>query len=189
MNTIASTSGAAVAFVHMPQAGLRGQERTVQVDCQHLLPLAERKLVDWLDDLDAGIADKDVHPAETFDSSGNACFDGRLVAHVHGDAHRGAAGSIDFIRGCLRRRQLQVGDHDFCALHREALGDLFADAARRAGDDGNLAAEMRHGEFLSIIKRVHARSDTPNGLRIPVAPFLMRDSRAQLRPARASDRR
>jgi hypothetical protein len=40
----------------------------------------------------------------------------------------------------------------------EALGDLLAYAARGAGDDdGDLAVEMCHREFLSILKRGASR--------------------------------
>src|SRR6516225_7648524 len=59
-------------LIHMAQAGLRGQERAVKVDCEHLLPFAKRKLVDRLHDLDAGIANENVHPAVALGGSGNA---------------------------------------------------------------------------------------------------------------------
>jgi hypothetical protein len=123
----------------MAEAGLRGQECAVQVDCEHLLPLTERKLVDRLHYLDAGIADEDINTAEARGGSGDAGFDRRLVAHVHGDAQRDATCSADLIRGRLRRRQLQISDYHLCAFESEAFGDLLADAARGAGDDGNFA--------------------------------------------------
>src|SRR6516162_5546910 len=114
------------------------------MDCEHLLPFVERKLLDRLDDLNAGIANQNVHPAVAFDGSSNAGLDGRLVAHVHRDAHGDAPRAIDFIRGRLRRRQLQVGDDDFCALASETLGNFLANAARGAGYDGDFSLELSH---------------------------------------------
>src|SRR5262249_44712812 len=78
---------AALPPIHMAQAGLRGQERAVKVDCEHLLRFSKRKLVDRLHDLDAGIANENVHPAVALGGSGNAGLDGCLVAHVHRHAH------------------------------------------------------------------------------------------------------
>ena len=114
------------------------------MDREHLLPLIERELVDRLDDLDAGIADENVDRTKTLKSGGDAGFDGGLVADVHGDAHRDAACPIDLVRGRLRGGQLQVGDHDLCVLGGKALGNLLADAACCASDDGNHAAESSH---------------------------------------------
>src|SRR6516165_4816270 len=136
---------AVLCLIHVLEARLCRQEGTVKVDCEHPLPFEERELVDRPHDLDTGIADKNVNSTKALHSSCNAGVDGRLVAYVHLDAHRDAAGSIDLIRGRLRSRQMQVRDHHRCALDGETLGDLLAYAARSPGYDGMLPAKLWHG--------------------------------------------
>src|SRR5262245_8309721 len=96
--------GAALCLIHVPEARLCRQESTVKMDCEHPLPFEERELIEPPNDLDTGIADKNVTPTKTLHRSRNAGVDGLLVAYVHVDAHSGAAGSIDLFRGRLRRR-------------------------------------------------------------------------------------
>jgi len=95
----------------VPKAGFRGQERAVQMDCEHLLPFAKRKLVDRLHDLNTGIADENVDRAEALKGCSNANFDSRFIADIHCDCHGATAGAINLVHGRLRRRQLQVRDH------------------------------------------------------------------------------
>ncbi len=47
--------------IHLPQAGPRGQECSVKVDGQYLLPVAIRQVVDGPNDLVAGVAAQYIH--------------------------------------------------------------------------------------------------------------------------------
>ena len=67
-----------------------------------------------------------------------------FVGDVHGDADGALAAGIDLARGGIGRLLIEVGDRDFRTLAGENDGDLLADAAGRAGDDGDLVLET-HG--------------------------------------------
>ena len=139
---------AAVALVHVLERGAGGEEAAVQVDRQHLLPVGELELVDRVDDLHAGVGDQDVQRAEVFHHLIGAGLDRRLVGDVHGDAERLAAGLDDGRGGGLRRLPVDVADRHLGAFLGVELGDRLADAAGRAGDQGDLAVETVHGCFL-----------------------------------------
>jgi hypothetical protein len=47
----------------------------------------------------------------------------------------------DRFGGRLRRREVHVGDRDLSAFASRRGGDFLADAARGAGDDGDLVLE------------------------------------------------
>jgi hypothetical protein len=106
------------------------------MDRQHLLPLGERKLVDWVNDLDAGVAHEHIDSAELCGYRLDAAGDGLLVADIHGDAHGLPSGRDNFSRRSVCRFAVQVGDRDSGALAGEAEGNVPADAAGGAGDDG-----------------------------------------------------
>ena len=141
---------ACAAPVHVPDAGARGQEGTVEMDRQHLLPLGEAELLDRLDDLDAGIGNEDIDLAELPDDLGDTAIDFRLVGDIHGHADRLAAGVGDFLCRGLRAGQVEIGNRDRRAILRIDLGDALANAAGGAGDQGDLAFEL-HGRLLDDV--------------------------------------
>ena len=59
-------------LVHVRQARPRGEERAVDVNGQHFLPVRVAKFLERMDDLDAGVADEDVDPAVGLDRRGYA---------------------------------------------------------------------------------------------------------------------
>src|SRR5262249_35742231 len=65
--------------------------------------------------------------------------------HVSGDAEGAPAQSLDPLDGVVCRLGVQVVDHDVGPVAGQAQSDLLADAASRAGDDGDLAVELSHG--------------------------------------------
>ncbi len=167
---------AAVLRVHVVQAGARGQERAIQMDCQHPLPVGERKLMHRPDDLDAGIAHQHVDPAESLRGFIHPGLHLCLVGHVHRHGHCRSAGCRDLGRGPFGGFGVHVGDRDMCALTREAGGDFLADAAGRTSDDRNLAIEPRHVRFsclsLDVGRKSAAHSATPfGGMRFAFPPY------------------
>ncbi len=130
------------------EASLRRQEGAIQVDGQHFLPLGKGKLLNRVDDLDAGVADQDVHAAKFGDDGRHAVVDGLLVGDVHRQAHRDSLVRADFLRRGVRRLLLKVGDGHLGSLAREAEGDGLSDAAGGAGDDGGFFLES-HGYLRS----------------------------------------
>jgi hypothetical protein len=135
------------APVHVLEAGARGQERAVEMDGEHLLPLVVAELLDRLDDLDAGIRNEDVDLAVCAHGRGDARIDLGLAGHVHLHAGRGATGGDDRRGHRIGRIEVEVGDCNCRPVLRIDLGDALADAACRAGDQSDLASEC-HGNLL-----------------------------------------
>ena len=73
------------------KAGAGREERTVEVDREHLLPFRVAELFDRVDDLDAGVADENVDAAEVTDRGVHAVAHLSLIADVHRHAHGHAA--------------------------------------------------------------------------------------------------
>ena len=95
-----------------------------------------------------------------------------LVGDVHGDGHRARRRWRSSSSAAASRRVLvQVGDRDLGAFAREDGGDLLADAAGRAGDDGDLVGQLvAHGArvllgvvgetVFAALSAVEAKSNT-----------------------------
>jgi hypothetical protein len=75
------------------------------MDGEHFLPVGEGKLLDRMDDLDAGIADEDVDGTELADGLRDAGIDLILAGNVHGHSD-GLAGAH---LAELGRRRLGIG--------------------------------------------------------------------------------
>src|SRR3546814_4547238 len=119
----------------------------LEVDRQHLLPVAEAEVGDAVDDLDAGVGHQHVDAAVVGDGLRHPVDDLLLVGDVHGDGERVAAGIADLLGRDFRGVDLQVGDHHLAAVRGVDLGDALADAAGGAGDQADLVVESVHGEF------------------------------------------
>ena len=121
----------------MRQAGFGGEEGAVEVDREHLLPVGERKILERMDDLDAGIADQDVDAAPGLHDRGDSGVDLAFVCDIGGERHGARAGRLQLVGGRLGCCDVHVGDRDLGAFARVGGGDLLADAARGTGDEGD----------------------------------------------------
>src|SRR5215468_8921452 len=101
------------------------------MDGKKLLPFIERKVLDAMDNLDAGIAYQDVDRAELLDNLGDAVIDLGFAGDIHGEADR-LARSLSAEVGGRRFRSifLEIGDGDDGAFLHIALGNGKPDAAR-----------------------------------------------------------
>jgi hypothetical protein len=63
-------AAAAAGLVHFPQRGARREKCAIQMDSQELLPFRKLELFDRRHDLNAGIGNKDIEPAEGLDRFG-----------------------------------------------------------------------------------------------------------------------
>ena len=139
--------------VQVAQDGPRGQKGVIEVDGEQLLPVGEFELLQRRHDLDPGIAHQDVDAPEGLGRGGDPSFDLAFTAHVHRDAQRPSVGRGQ-LGGCrFGRGRIEIGDHDLRALAGESAGDLLADAARGAGDDGDFVLQahdalLRSGEII-----------------------------------------
>src|SRR5882724_9731421 len=134
--------------VHALQARARGQERAVQVDGEHLLPFFERKLVDGLDHLDAGVADEYVDTSERRHRLFDSRLDLRLVRHVYRNTYGLATAPRKLFRGRFGGLFIEAGNRHLGALAREYRRYFLADTAFGAGDECNLVLET-HGLLLT----------------------------------------
>ena len=81
---------AAPGLVHVRQAGPGRQERAVEMDRQHLLPLGIAEFLERMDDLNPGIADEHVDATECRNGLRDTLVHLRLVGDVHRDAEYAA---------------------------------------------------------------------------------------------------
>ena len=132
-------------LVHMLDACLRREKRSVDVDGHDLLPVGVGKVLDRIHDLDAGIGNEDVDCTERFHSLLDAGVDLLLIADVHGNGD-GVVLAAQFLSGGLRGVYVKVGDGYASAGLNVAPGDRVTDAACRTRHQGDLAVEL-HGFF------------------------------------------
>ena len=92
-----------------------------------------------------GVVDQAVDPAEARDSRGDHRLDVVLLGHVGADEMDADA----LGQRCALPLAASRGDH-LSAFLDEHFGDPFADAAGRAGDDRNLAAQSAHAVLPSV---------------------------------------
>jgi len=126
---------------------LRGEQRRPGVQVEGLVEVLLGDVPELLRLDPTGVGDQDVQLA-------------LLLQHrLEQAVEVGGAGSVAPHGGhvvadqCLRLGQLGLppaGDEDVRALFREPLRDGQADAARPAGDDGNLSVQSRHGETFAV---------------------------------------
>ncbi|MNT56691.1 hypothetical protein D3C72_1940120 [compost metagenome] len=92
----------------------------------------------------SGIADQHVDLAEHAVGLVDQALQVVLGRDIGGDRDRGAVAvaGVDGVHHFLAGLGLARRNHDFSALDGHLLGDGAADAARRAGDDGNLARQI-----------------------------------------------
>jgi hypothetical protein len=120
------------------------------VDCQQPLPVGERKIDDWVDDLNAGVADQHVDPAIFCHGVGDALLHRSLVGHVHSDREGIAAVAPDLLGRGAGGIEIEIGNHGDAALGREMQRNVLADATGGTGDDRNLSVESGHGRLLPL---------------------------------------
>src|ERR1700722_18380440 len=90
---------------------------------------------------DAGVVDEQRDRAELFRGSFDDAFDVAAFRHVACDSKRAASGRFDFARDLIELGFVARGESDSGAFGGEAQGDAFANAAARAGDQGDLSCE------------------------------------------------
>ena len=172
---------------HPAHRGAGAQKSAVEVYRQQLLPVSEAELRQRRDDLDAGVADQHVQPAEFGDGAGNRSVDAGLVGHV--DRHGECADALRAQRGSygLGAAQVQVGDRDGRPGPSIDLCDALADAAGRAGHECHLVVEshvlLLHRKCL-LSGAVQSRTRNAPGVAAEGAMRRARSERAMsARPA------
>jgi predicted TIM-barrel fold metal-dependent hydrolase len=151
---------------HAPGCMLHRQERTDEVDVDHVLPLADVGVDDRSERPDARVGEGDVERSKLVLGVLEQGLHVSLVAHV-------ATPSPD-VRTELpgdrcRSFAVDVADHDACSLGHEAAHRGKADTRRAAGDDGVLSCKTSfwHGRRLAAGSSKHvevsSRAGRPEG--------------------------
>jgi hypothetical protein len=140
---------AAVVRVHVLQGGLGGEECAVDVDRQHLLPVSKGIVLDWIDDLDAGVGHQDVDPPEGPRHAVGRAVHRIFTGDVHGHSDGLATRALDAGGHLLRGVQIHVGDGHRNTLAGQQLGDALADSAGRSGHDRRFTLQV-HDSILCI---------------------------------------
>jgi len=132
------------------------QERAPQVDGQDLVEVGAGQLVRRPGDLDAGVVDQHVQPAELGGRLPHQADGVVLLGDVPADEHvadavlpKLADAGVDLLLGVGGLlRVAQVVDGDVGAVGGEPHGDRLADAGAAAGDEHVLALESSHSVLL-----------------------------------------
>ena len=126
----------------MAQRGLDGDEDGAHVDVEREVEVFQRDLVDGAQLENAGVVDQDVEPAEGARGFVDRGAQRSGIGAVDAQRQRAAACGFDAggeLLGC--RLVAGIAEGDGGAVLGEAPHDGGADAARAAGDEGDLAGE------------------------------------------------
>jgi hypothetical protein len=144
---------AAAAGQHERDLVLHGDEHATEVDRHQAVPLRRRDRVGRLDRLlDARVVEGDIQAAEALDGRVERRPQLVVVGHVAGHRQRLAAGLLDQPRRLAVAVLRNIGHGDRRTLGGERQGGGAADAARRAGDEGDPAVEpSRHPRYSVVL--------------------------------------
>ena len=101
--------------------------------------------------VDAGVSEQHVDTPKGSDGHCHTDLHLRLVGDVHANADS-AVRIAEFGRRSSSTRLIKISDDNFGAVDPEGARNFSTYAARRAGNDDNLAFEM-HPKFLSFVLR------------------------------------
>ncbi len=139
--------GAAALVTHDRRHRLGHQERTGEVDRQDALPILQRHVEQRLEHRDAGIVDQRIDAAELPMGLLHGDLDRSWVGDI-GLERQGGIRAVQGIDSGAQRVAQNIQHRNLPAVLQEAGRRREADAARRAGDKGNLFQLRRHVGFF-----------------------------------------
>jgi hypothetical protein len=119
------------------QSGVGGVEQALGVDGDHAVPLVRVRADDRAQEHQAGVVDQDVQVAAPLDTVLHDCLGLRAVRDVGLHGQRGAAGLLDLAGEGFEAVHAAGHHYDGRAVLGEPAGGGLADAAARAGDEGD----------------------------------------------------
>ena len=133
---------------HLPGDELCEEKRPLQVDVEHTVPLGLAHLQKGLHEIDAGIVDEGVDPAEAVDRCRTERLQIGTPRYVSGKRQCHAAAGDDL--GCdgFVLRSLAIGHHHLGASRGAATGDRAAKAAGGARHDHDSIFKTLHTRLL-----------------------------------------
>jgi hypothetical protein len=131
----------APARQHLAADGLSDEKDAVEIERHDLAPVVLGEILDHGANGHAGVVDQNVDGADLgLDALDEGAHAGR-VRHVAGHGGRLAAGGANVRRGLFGAGGVAAVDDDMGAGFRQSAGQRPADAAGRAGDEGDAAVE------------------------------------------------
>src|SRR5262245_26033223 len=112
------------------------------MDRQQFLPLGELEFDQRRDDLNAGVADKNIERAECIDHPGGASLHLLLIGDIHRHADGALSAGIDLTSRCISGFLIEICNRDLRTLAGKNNRDVLAYPTGSAGDDGDLILEM-----------------------------------------------
>src|SRR6185437_2683687 len=132
------------------QRGGDAVEHAPEVDVDHRLPAVDVEVGDGPDLADAGVADQYVEPAELLDRRVGQALEVLAPGDVGGAADGTPAVVADLLRELVQALGPARAQHDGGAPPGEQPRGGLADAAARAGDGDDLAADAGHRVSLPV---------------------------------------
>ena len=123
-------------------SGTEAIELAGEICPDHAVPFLEIERLRGFTDVDAGIVDENVDPAELPPDALDHGVDRGLVGNISGDGYRRGAGPFELSDRRSRLRFVAPDDRNAGAGIRQSPRHAKANAAIAAGDDGDFAAEI-----------------------------------------------
>jgi len=134
---------AVVAPDHAAGYRLGYEEAATKIGVQNQVPVVPGYLEGRFADVAARVVDEDVHLAEGGFRVGGHFLDAGEVANVEFEGDGAAAEGFDFGFEWGQVIAMAAGQDQVGAGFRESAGEVLAEAAAGAGDDGYLAGEVK----------------------------------------------
>jgi hypothetical protein len=135
----------------LARCGLREHEEAAHVQVHHFVPGLELVVLGRRAPGGAGVVDEDVDAAEALHRGGDHALAFFGQRGIGGDPAGIDAARVKMSRGLREVIGLARAQHDAGAGLAEAFGDLQAEAARAASDEGRLAFQVE--EFVDVRSR------------------------------------
>src|SRR6516225_6636874 len=158
---------------------LGAEEHSGQVDSAEPMPFLEARLLDAFAEKKPGIVDEDVEPAKPGHRRRDRRCPVLLAGHVEMVVGGGPAGAGDALRGLPSALVQHVADRHLGAGFDHQPRGRGTNAARRAGDKGDLAVETVH--FIAP----RSRSSLAASLGYDAAPSAEKDRKYEYRAPRS----
>jgi hypothetical protein len=136
---------AAALFDHDAPGGLTGEESALEVDREGAVEVLFANILSEIAGRDAGVVHENVKATEVLGGLLDAGFDLVNVGHVHLQREHAAAAGGDLGFKALVAAKFFEADGDVGSGFGECEGDGTAEATSGAGDQGDLAVEIKRG--------------------------------------------
>src|ERR1700727_1782463 len=103
-------AAATTGSVHVRQTRLGRQKGAIEVDTGEFFPVLEAEFLEWMHDLQTGVADQNVDATKGSNARVDAIVHGPFDGHIHRHAESLAACGFDLGDNSIGRRSVQIGD-------------------------------------------------------------------------------